>query len=55
MMGSIARRINLPGLDTKPPLDTALIAQLGFTPEDLEAVKASAHEEIEKFHAAFEI
>lgn len=47
--------LNLPGLDAKPPLDTALITQLGFTTEDLEAVKASAHEEIEKFHAAFEI
>jgi HD-like signal output (HDOD) protein len=47
--------LNLPGLDTKPQLDTALITQLGFTQEDLDAVKASAHEEIEKFQAAFEI
>lgn len=46
---------NLPGLEIRPPLDTALIAQLGFTPEDLDAVKGSAHEEIEKFHSAFEI
>jgi HD-like signal output (HDOD) protein len=46
---------NLPGLETRPPLDEHLVAQLGFTPEDLEAVKASASEEIEKFQAAFEI
>lgn len=45
----------LPGLEVKPALDSALIAQLGFTQEDLEAVKAGAHEEIEKFQAAFEI
>jgi HD-like signal output (HDOD) protein len=45
----------LPGLDTPPVLDSALIAQLGFTPEDIEAVKASAAEEIDKFHAAFDI
>jgi len=46
---------NLPGLETRPPLDAALVGQLAFTPEDLDAVKASAHEEIEKFHSAFEI
>ncbi len=45
----------LPGIDTKPTLDTILVAQLGFTSEDLDAVKATAAEEIEKFHAAFEI
>lgn len=45
----------LPGLEVKPPLDAALIAQLGFAQEDLEAVKTGAHEEIEKFQAAFEI
>ena len=39
----------------RPPVDDALIAQLGFTQEDLDAVKASAAEEIEKFQAAFEI
>lgn len=54
---SITYDINfgLPGLETRPPIDEALIAQLGFAPEDIEAVKASAGEEIEKFHAAFEI
>ncbi len=45
----------LPGLEVQPVLDTALIAHLGFTPEDIEAVKASAYEEIEKFQVAFEI
>jgi len=45
----------LPGLEVKPALDAALIAHLGFTQEDLDAVKAGAHEEIEKFQAAFEI
>lgn len=46
---------SLPGLDVRPPVDDALIAHLGFTQEDLEAVKSSAAEEIEKFQAAFEI
>ena len=46
---------HLPGLETRPPLDTALIGQLGFTAEDLEAVRSSANEEIAKFQAAFEI
>lgn len=46
---------SLPGLGVRPPVDANLIAQLGFTPEDLDAVKASANDEIEKFQAAFEI
>jgi HD-like signal output (HDOD) protein len=46
---------NLPGLEARPPVDSALINQLGFTQEDLDAVKACAHDEIEKFQAAFEI
>ena len=46
---------NLPGLEVRPPLDQALVAQLGFTQEDLDAVKASANDEIEKFQAAMEI
>jgi HD-like signal output (HDOD) protein len=45
----------LPGLETRPPLDSALVNQLGFSTEDIDAVKASAQEEIEKFQAAFEI
>lgn len=45
----------LPGLEVKPALDEALIAHLGFTQDDLDAVKAGAHEEIGKFQAAFEI
>jgi HD-like signal output (HDOD) protein len=45
----------LPKLETRPTVDSDLVAQLGFTAEDIEAVKASAAEEIEKFHAAFEI
>ena len=45
----------LSGLDVQPALEVGLIAQLGFTPEDLEEVKASAATEIEKFHSAFEI
>jgi len=48
-------QFNLPGLGARPPVDNELIAQLGFTQEDLDAVKASAAEEIEKFQAAFEI
>jgi HD-like signal output (HDOD) protein len=54
---SLCYEINfgLPGLETRPPVDAALIGQLGFTQEDLDAVKASAAEEIEKFQAAFEI
>ena len=45
----------LPGIEVKPPLDPALIAQLGFTPEDIEEVKASAIEEIEKFQSALDM
>lgn len=45
----------LPRLDVRPPVEAALIDQLGFTPEDIEAVKAGAAEEIEKFQAAFRI
>jgi putative nucleotidyltransferase with HDIG domain len=48
-------QFNLPGLDVRPPVDNELVAQLGFTQEDLDAVKSSALEEIEKFHSAFEI
>lgn len=48
-------KYSLPGVETRPPVDDALIAQLGFTQEDLDSVKASAAEEIEKFQAAFEI
>jgi HD-like signal output (HDOD) protein len=48
-------QFGLPGLEAPPPVDAAMIAQLGFTQEDLDAVKASANDEIEKFQAAFEI
>lgn len=45
----------LPGLEVRPPVDEVQIGTLGFTQEDLDAVKASANEEIEKFQAAFEM
>lgn len=48
-------KFGLPGLEARPPVDNALVASLGFTQEDLDAVKANAAEEIEKFQAAFEI
>jgi len=46
---------NLPALETKPVLDQALVAHLGFSAEDIEAVKASVSEEMEKFQAAFDV
>ena len=45
----------LPGLEARAPVDQTLIAQLGFTTEDLETVKTSAAEEIEKFQSALEL
>lgn len=45
----------IPQIDSKPVLDLAMVEQLGFTLEDLEAVKASVKEEIEKFQTAFDI
>ncbi len=43
----------VPGLDAKPELNSALVAQLGFSAEEIESVKSIIHDEVEKLQVAF--